>query len=206
MRKQEDTQFLLRKIKTLESRLQIAEDYAKKLETKMHGLEKQKKMLVEEERKKSESARKNVLEGKEIVIRDSLIKNFVMEVETLRKKFSKIEELEMISNDGCAPVIPLEDFDKDKILEKNKTFGINGSVIFFEHVTDKSLVAPAKILISLQPKAVIADLDYNLILLLKNSEIPVINPKDISLMMYFDFYGADRFELEKKIKEYEKSV
>lgn len=195
---------LLKKIKSLESSLEIANEYAKKLGAKAGNLERQKRMFLEEERKKNENQRRSVLMGKEIALRDELIKNLSSEVGTLRKRFSKISELEMISNDGCIPVINIEDFDKDRILEKDKALGINNSVVFFGHVSDKSQ-SSLRILITLQPKAVIADLDENAARALRNADISVIIPKKIPLRKYFDFWGADMAEFEREVKRGKKA-
>jgi len=190
----------MKKIKSLENSLEIANEYAKKLGTKVGILEKQKKLFLDEERKKNENQRRLVLRGKEIALRDALIKNFSSEVGALRKRFSRISELEMISNDGCVPVIHIDDFDKDMILDKDKTFGINNSVVFFGRVSGESR-APLRMLITLQPKAVIADLDEDAARMLKNADIPVISTKNIRIRKYFDFWGADRGELETEIRK-----
>lgn len=191
---------LANRIKSLENSLEITEEYTEKLEAKVRSLEKQKKMLYEEEKKKNDGQRKKVLEGKEVALRDSLIKNLSAEISVLKKRFSKVDELEMIGNDGCVPVIPVEDFDKDKILDKDRRFGINGAVVFFER-TSKNDISTVKILLTLQPKAVIANLDESAANMLRNADICVINPKGIYLRKYFDFLGADRAELEREIKK-----
>jgi predicted RNase H-like nuclease (RuvC/YqgF family) len=185
------------RIRALESSLQIAKDYAEKLEAKVRTLEKQKKMLADEERKKNESQRKSVLEGKEISLRDSLIKSLSSERERLRKRFSRIDELEMIGGDGCIPVIPIKKIDKDSILESDRIFGINGSVIFFGSKLGKGQPFP-RIIITLQPKAVIAELGDDESRILRNADICAISPKNISLRKYIDFLGADREEFERE--------
>lgn len=200
MEKNASEKVLMKKIKSLENSLNITNEYAKKLGAKVGILEKQKKLFLEEEGKKSESQRRIVLRGKEIALRDALIKNLSSEVGALRKRFSKISELEMISNDGCVPVIRMDEFDKDSILEKDRTLGINNSVVFFGRVSDKSR-APLRMLITLQPKAVIADLDENAARMLGNADIPVIATKNIHIRKYLDFWGADREELETEIRK-----
>ncbi len=199
MERNVSAKILLKKIKTLENSLMIAEEYSEKLESKVRSLEKQKKMLFEEEKKKSEGQRKKVLEGKEIALRDSLIKNLSTEIGLLKKRFSKVDELEMIGRDGCVPVVYVGDFDKEAILEKDRIFGINGSIVFFERVSGNVLPS-VKTLITLQPNAVIAGLDEDAVRMLRNADICVISPKDIHLRKYFDFFGADRAVLETEIR------
>lgn len=200
MEKNASEKVLMKKIKSLENSLNIANEYAKKLGEKVGSLEKQKKIFLEEERKKNENQRRVVLRGKEIVLRDALIKNLSSEVGALRKRFSKISELEMIGNDGCVPVIRMDEFDKDSILEKDKALGINNSVVFFGRVSGESQT-PLRMLITLQPKAVIADLDESAARMLTNADIPVISPKNIHIRKYFDFWGAGREELEIEIRK-----
>ncbi len=195
-RKGSSEKILLGRIRALENSLQIATEYAEKLETRVRILEKQKKTLADEERRKNESQRKNVLEGKEISLRDNLIKSLSSETERLRKRFSRIEELEMICGDGCIPVIPVKRFDKDSILESDRIFGINGSVIFFESKLGESQPLP-KIIVTLQPKAVIAELGEDASRILRNADICVISPGSISLRKYLDLLGADREEFER---------
>ncbi len=190
---------LARKIKSLENSLKISDEYAKKLEARMRILEAQKKMLMDEERKKNESQRKKIIGGREIAMRDSLIKSMAAESDRLRKRFSKIFELEMIARDGCIPVIQIEDFEREKILEKDRNFGINGSVVFFGSVSDSR--ASAKTLVALQPKAVIAELDGNIARMLENADIFVISPKSVSMSRYLEFLGMDRAEFEREIKK-----
>lgn len=174
--------------------------YAKKLGTRVGNLEKQKKTLLEEERKKNENQRRAVLRGREIELRDALIKNLSYEVGALRKRFSKIGELEMISNDGCVPVIRMDEFDRDSILAKDKTLGINNSIVFFGRVSGESR-APLRTLITLQPKAVIADLDESAARMLGNADIPVIATKNIRIRKYLEFWGADREEFKVEIRK-----
>jgi len=200
MKKNTSEKVLMKKIKSLENSLKIADEYAKKLGAKVGILEKQKKMFLEEERKKNETQRRAVLHGKEIALRDALIKNLSSEVGALKKRFSKISELEMISNDGCVPVIHIDDFDKDSILEKDKTLGINNSVVFFGRVSGESS-APLRMLITLQPKAVIADLDESAASMLRNADIPVIATKNIRIRKYLDLWGADREEFNAEIRK-----
>ncbi|MFZ3077540.1 MAG: hypothetical protein WA139_03735 [Candidatus Aenigmatarchaeota archaeon] len=203
MEKNASEKALLKKIKSLEGSLEITNEYAKKLGAKVGSLEKQKKLFLEEERKKNENQRRIVLHGKEISLRDALIKNLSSEVGALKKRFSKISELEMISSDGCVPVIRMDDFDKDSILEKDKTFGINNSVVFFARVSGESRAA-LRMLITLQPKAVIADLDESAARMLNNADIPAIAAKNIRIRKYLDFWGADRKELETEIRKFRK--
>lgn len=187
---------MARKIRALENSLNISDDYAKKLQARVRVLERQKKALIEEEKKKNERQRRSVIEGKEVALRDSLIRNMAAETERLRKMSSMVGELEMIAKDGCIPVILVDNPEKESIIEKDKRFGINGSVITINHNVGDSLAV--KTLISLQPKAVIADLDENSTRMLNNADICVINPKKVSLRKYFEFFGVDRAEFERE--------
>lgn len=200
MAKNASEKALMKKIKSLESSLEIADEYSKKLGAKVGILEKQKKLFLEEEGKKSETQRRLVLRGKEIALRDALIKNLSSEVGALRKRFSKISELEMISNDWCVPVIRIDGFDKDSIQEKDRTLGINNSVVFFGRVSGE-IQTPLRMLITLQPKAVIADLDEDAARMLMNADIPVIATKNIRIRKYMDFWGADREEFENEARK-----
>lgn len=191
---------LARKIRALENSLKISDDYAKKLQTRVRILEKQKKALIDEEKKKNEKQRRSVIGGKEIAVRDSLIRNMAAETERLKKMSSMVGELEMIAKDGCIPVILIDNLEKESLLEKDRKFGINGSVITTHKVGDHSAI---KMLILLQPRAVIADLDENSARMLNNADICVINPKKVSLRKYFEFLGADRTEFEREIKNME---
>lgn len=194
MEKNIPAKILMRRIKSLESSLKISGDYSKKLESRVRSLETQKKMLMDEEKKKSESARKNIMESREIALRESLIMNLRGELEALRKKFSRIGELEMISADGCVPVIPVKSFDRESILESDAKFGVNGSVIFFSSC--KSDPSAFRTLVSLQPKAVIADLEDGDAAILENAEIKVMPKKSVRLAKYIEFLGAKREELD----------
>ncbi len=199
MDKNANLKSMMKRIKELEGSLKIANEYAEKLEAKVRMLEKQKSTLAEEERKKSDSQRRSVLEGREIVMRDALIKNLSSEANFLKKRFSKIREMEMIASDGCVPVAQMEELDREKIIEKDKAIGISNSVVFFKRPGCGQ--DALKILITLQPKAVIAALDEDAARLLNRADIPVISPKSIRLRRYAEFLGADAAELEREIRK-----
>ncbi len=199
MEKNASMKTLAKRIRDLENSLQIVNEYAEKLEAKVGALEKHKIARAEEERKKNDIQRRSVLEGKEIVMRDALIKNLSAEVGFLKKRFSKIRELEMIASDGCVPVAQMEELDREKIIEKDKTIGISNSVVFFKRPGCGQ--DALKILIIMQPKAVIAALDGEAVRILGRADIPVISPKNISLRKYAEFLGADAAELEREIRK-----
>ncbi len=195
-----DMKTLTRKIKSLKNSLDISNDYAKKLEARVRLLNSQKKALIDEEKRKNEKQRRNIIEGKEVVMRDSLIKNLAIEVQNLRKKISKIDELEMIAKDGRIPVVQIDRLEKESIFEKDRIFGLNGAVITANHKINSH--SAIRMLISLQPKAVIADLDENTARTLIGADIYVIKPGNVSLRKYFEFLGIDRTEFEREIKRY----
>lgn len=196
MEKNISVKSLMKRVRELEGSLKISRDYSKKLEGKIRALESQKKMLLSEEREKSESQRKAVLKGREVGMRDSLIKNLLKENRDLGKKLSRISELEMIAKDGCVPVIAIDGFEKDLILEKEKSCGLNGFAVFFRKCG--SSLSAARMLVSLQPKVVIADLDESAAETLRNAEIAVVRPESVKLARYGEFLAARAADIETR--------
>ena len=188
-------------------RYEILRYYSEKLEEKVNDLEKQKQRYIEEEMKKNEKARENVLREREVKKRDILIRQLKFELgkqknfrETYEEEFKKQEELKEIEEENLIPVIILSDFTVEYVVDVNSRFDIKDKVVWIKNF--KSSIPALKALISFKPKIVLAELEDETKKRLKNSGIIVIDELKPEVRR---FYGTlNSKELEDSIKKTEK--
>ena len=155
---------LERKVRDEERRYEILKSYAEKIEDKLKALEKQKQEYIEEEMKKNDETRKKVIREKEIKTRDILIKQLHFEL-SKQKNFKNVfeeklkvqEELKCIETENLIPVILIQEFTKEVILNANKKFDIKNKIVWIKNF--KFSKQSTSIIVSLKPKVVIGDLD-----------------------------------------------
>jgi len=155
---------LERKLKESERSYEILKIYSEKLENKVKDLEKQKQEYLEEEIRKNEEARKNVIREKEIKTRDILIKQMQFEL-AKQRNFKNVfeeqlniqEEIKDIESENLLPVIIIPSFSKENILNSNRRFKIENKIVWIKNFTFSKKAS--LVLRSLKPKVVIGELD-----------------------------------------------
>jgi len=198
------------KLKALERKYEIAQEYIKKLEKRIKELEEQKKMLIEERLKESKEIRESVLKSKEIEIRDNIINNLKIELEKERKLRKQLEEkLEILEEErsievrGYIPVIKIPEFSRESIATIKEKFRIFNKVVFFEKPCRGTTVA--KYVSTLRPKIVIGDFGKEEKNILEEAGIQVIEKNSFSKLEKFKhFYAIDKNTFENILKKEKK--
>ncbi len=185
----------------------ILKMYSEKLEEKLRSSEAQTMAFVQEELKKNEKARKEILKDKEIRARDILIKQLQYEInnikntkETFIQINEKEEELKEIKNEKKIPVIIIKDFIQDNILSAHKEFGLNNQVIWFRNTRFSKQAI--KTLVNFKPKVVIGEFDDRLKKILHDNGLIVVEGIEPTIRKYYSY--VDENELEKLIEQSEK--
>ena len=194
---------LERKLKEAERSYEILKAYSEKIEDKIKDLERQKQEYIEEEIKKNEEARKNVIREKEIKTRDILIKQLQFEL-AKQKNFKNVfeeqikiqEEIKSIENEKLIPVIIIPNFSKESILNVNRRFKIENKVVWF-----KSFIfsrRASSVLMSLRPKIVIGELDKEIRDILEKRGIITIDSLVPEERKYYAAVSPEKIENEIK--------
>lgn len=188
-------------------RYEILNYYSEKLTEKVNDLEKLKQKYIEEEMKKNEKTRENILREKEIKKRDILIRQLKFELgkqknfrETYEEEFKKQQELKEIEEENLILVIILYDFTKEYITDVNSRFDIRDKVIWIKNF--KQTKPALDTLISFKPKVVLAELEDETRKRLKNAGIIVINELKPQVRRFYATLNPK--ELEDSIKKTEK--
>lgn len=195
------------KLKILERRYEIAQEYIKKLEKRVKELEEQKKMLIEERLKESKEIRESALKSKEIELRDSIIRNLKMELEKekelrrqLEEKLEALEEERIIEARGYIPVVRIPEFSRESIAMFKEKFRIFNRAVIFETPCRGTTVA--KYLSTLRPKIVIGNFGAEEKHILEEAGIHVIEKNSIPKIEKFkNFYGIDKNIFDNILKK-----
>ncbi len=195
------------RVKVLERRYEIAQEYIKKLEKRVKELEEQKKMLIEERLRESKEMRENALKSKEIELRDNIIRNLRIELEKekelrrlLEEKLEILEEERVIEARGYIPVIIVPEFSRESIAIVKEKYRIFNRALIFEKPCRGSTVA--KYLSTLRPKVVIGDFGVNEKRILEEAGIAVVEKSSLPEIEKFkNFYGIERSIFENILKK-----
>ncbi len=114
----------------LGGRVKLQGQYIGKLEGKIKGLEGRVERMGEEERKRTETARKSVLKEKEVTVREGMIKQLQWELQKERGLRRDAEKREAVGKEaagillaGKIPVYPLFDLSRESIERAEREFG-----------------------------------------------------------------------------------
>jgi predicted RNase H-like nuclease (RuvC/YqgF family) len=181
-----------RKLREKDRRYDILKVYTDKLEEKIKALERQKQTYIEEEMKKNEKVRKEIMKEKELRKREIIIKQLNFELakqkslrETYEQRLKKQQEMIDILDEGNIPVIRIKEFDKKSITDADKEFDIRNKVVWIENFKPSRLVA--RFLIKNKPKVVISEMEDDTRRFLKKYGIIVVDSIKPEMR---EFYGA----------------
>ncbi len=189
------------KLKELERKYEIAQEYIEKLQKRVKELEEQKNKLLEERLKESKEIRESVLREKEIELRDNIIRNLRAELEKekklrkmLEEKLDMLEEERVIEARGLVPIVKIHEFSREAIHEVREKYKIFNRVLYFELPCRGTGVA--KYLASLHPKAVIGDFGEEERKILEWKNVLVLNKSSLVLESFKHFMAVERNVLE----------
>jgi len=198
---------LKKKLKEEKKRYEILKEYTEKLETRVRNLEIQKQEYLEEQLKKTEEARKQVLREKEIRSRDILIKQLKFELakgksirNAYEEKLKREQELRDIKNENLIPVIMISNFTKEEIVNANRDFDIANKAIWIQNF--KFSKTAAKVLASIKPKVVIGEADKEVKDILRESRIIVVDTIEPEVRDYYASVSPK--EIEKEMRKIER--
>jgi hypothetical protein len=201
-------QVLTSKVKDLGRSLDIQKMYIGKLEGKIKDLEKTKAQMQEDQLRKSESGRRQLLENKEVSLRETMISNLHIETgelkkenERLRAEIRKRDEHTAILEEGAVPLIPVEEWSREKLAEAGRSFKAKDGLLWVRRFNQSNNAA--KFCIALHPKAVAIDCDDVTEKLLRNADITVV--KGLSPQKREFYASAPREELERASRGGERS-
>ncbi|MBN2202945.1 MAG: DUF460 domain-containing protein [Candidatus Aenigmarchaeota archaeon] len=194
-------------LKRLEHKYEISRLYSEKMEDRVKTLERQKKIYLEEESRKNENARKELLKDKEIRKLHIVIKQLQFELSKQKKlkltyedRIRRQDEVIEIQNEGLVAVVLIPDFSNDTVSRSVSEFDVTNKVVWIKDYMP--LKTSARILAKKKPKIVIAEMDDKMRAFLKKSGIMVIDSVEPEMRNY---YGAiSPKELESTMKKVEK--
>jgi len=197
----------LKRLRDWERKYDISRHYTDKLEDKVKTLERQKKIYLEDEMKKNEKVRKELLKEKELRKMDIVIRQLQFELskqkklrEAFEQRVKKQEELIGIQDEGLIAVVRIANFTKEDIMNAASEFGIENKVVWIENLKPSKTVA--RVLLKNKPKVVIADMEDKLKYFLKKYGVIVIDGVE---PMMREFYGTvSQKDLESTMKKVEK--
>lgn len=197
----------VKRLKEKDRKYEISRLYTEKLEDKVKALERQKRVYQEEEARKNERARKELLKEKELRKMNIVIKQLHFELskqkelkEAYEQMVRRQEELIGILDEGLVAVIRIPSFTKEDIMRVSNEFDIVNKVVWIEDFKPSKTVA--RTLISKKPKIVIAEMEDEMKYYLKKSGMIVINGIRPEMK---EFYGTvSPKELESTMKKTEK--
>ncbi len=202
---------LREEIEALQRKLEVAQEYIRKLETRVKELEEQKRILLRERLEESKEIRERVLRDKEIELRENIIRNLRKELENerkirqqLEKKVKLLEEEKYIEAKGMIPVIKIETFSRECLENAKNSFRVFNKVLYFyAPCRGKTL---AKYLAALKPRAVIGEFGEEEREILEENGVMVIPKDEIKdrLVEFSEFFAITTEDLEKIAKEEKK--
>jgi len=204
----EKAEELMKKLKEEKNSYEILKAYTEKLETRVRNLEIQKQEYLEEQLKKTEEGRKEVLREKEIRSRDILIKQLKFELakgKSIRKayeeKLEREQELRDIKNEGFIPVIIIPEFTKEDIVNANREIDIADKAVWIQNF--KFSKTAARVLASIKPKVVIGESDKEIRDILRQARIIVVDTIKPETRNYYAAVSPK--EIENEIRKIERN-
>jgi hypothetical protein len=198
---------LERKLKDDRQSYEILKEYSDKLETRVRNLQIQKQEYLEEQMRKNDDARKQILKDKEVRNRDIMIRQLKYQLEkekSIKKAYEekgKIDqELKDIKSEKKIPVIIIRSFSKEDILDAHRKYAINDKAVWVQDF--KLSKVAAKVLASIKPKVVFGEADKEARDILHNSGIIVVDT--IKPEMRDHYAAASPRDIESEIKKIEK--
>jgi predicted RNase H-like nuclease (RuvC/YqgF family) len=204
---EERTKELEKKLKEERERHEILKNYLEKLETRIRNLEIQKQEYLEEQMKKNEDARRQILKDRELRSRDILIRQLKFELskeKNMKQAYeekTKIEqEIKDIENEKMIPVIMIPNFTKEDIVNINREFNINNKAVWIQNFKPSKVAS--KVLASIKPKLVIGESDKETKDILNDVGIIVVDTIKPETRDYYALVSPD--DVENEIKKIEK--
>lgn len=206
--KSKSDQALTSKIRDLERSLDIQKMYIQKLETKIKDLEKSKSQMQEDQIRKSDAGRRELLENKEVSLRENMISNLHADLNGLRKENEQLraearrrDELAAILEEGSLPLVPVAEWSRESLAEADRNFKAKDRILWVKKFGQSNNAA--KFCIALHPKAVAIDCDDVAEKLLRNADITVIKGLRPNQR---EFYGAaTKEEVERAARSGERA-
>ena len=204
---EERTLELEKRLRYERERYEILKAYAEKIETRIRNLEIQKQEYLEEQMRKNEDARKQIMKDKELRSRDILIRQLKFELAKEKnmkhayEEKTKIEqEISDIENDKMIPVIMIPNFSKEDIININREFRICNKAVWIQDFKPSKVAA--KVIASIKPKLVIGEVDKEAKEILNDAGIIVVDtikPETRGL-----YAAVSPNDVENEIKKIEK--
>jgi len=191
------------KIKRLERSLEIQKLYIERLEKKVKELERAKAQLQREQLKKSEKGRREVLQRREIRLRENIIAGLQTEVSKLKrlnkkliKEIEKRDEFVQIVEDGNVPLVPVEEWSREALAVADRAYKAKDKILWVKRFVQSN--AATRYCIALHPKAIVMEPDEVTERMLRNADIAIV--KSIKPVEH-NFYGSvSRKEFEAATK------
>jgi predicted RNase H-like nuclease (RuvC/YqgF family) len=198
---------LEKRLREEKNRYDILKAYTEKLESRIKTLEIQKQDYLDEQMRKNEQARKEILKDKEIRKRDILIRQLKFELnkqksftQAYEEEHEREQELDDILDEKLLPVIIIEDFTKESVVNANREFDIADKAVWVQNF--KFSKTAAKALASIKPKVVIGEADKEIRNILRKSRIIVVDTVKPKTREHYAAVSPKK--IEKEMRKIEK--
>jgi predicted RNase H-like nuclease (RuvC/YqgF family) len=197
------TRELERKLRSEMGSHEILRDYVEKLENRVRSLQVQKQEYMEEQMKKNEDARKQIIKDKELRNRDLMIRQLKFQLEKEKsikgayEEKNKIDmEIKEIRAQRMIPVIMIPNFSKEDILDAHRKYNISDKAVWVQNFSFSKVAA--KVLASLRPKIVIGETDRETNGVLHASDIIVVGSVKPEIRSQYAAVSPEKIESEMK--------
>ena len=197
----------VKKLKDRDRKYEITRLYTEKLEDKVKALERQKKVYQEEETKKNEKARRDLLKDKEIRKLNIVVKQLQYEMskqknlrEAYEERIRRQDEMIEIQDQGLVAVVKIPNFSKEDIMRADSEFVIENKVVWIENYKPSKM--SSRVLVRKRPKVVIADMEDKTKYFLKKYGLIVVDGVMPEMRRFYATVSPK--ELESTMKKMEK--
>jgi len=193
-------QMLASKVRDLERSLDIQKMYIEKLENRAKELERAKTQMQEEQLRKTDVGRRQLLENKEVTLRENMISNLHVDLnglekenERLKAEVRKRDEHAAILEEGGMPLVPVAEWNRENLAGADRDYRAKDKVLWIRKFLQSN--SATKYCIALHPKAVVMDCDDETERTLRNADIAIIRGLVVQMR---EFYGIARREAAEK--------
>jgi predicted RNase H-like nuclease (RuvC/YqgF family) len=204
---EERAMVLEKKLKDERQSHEILKEYSDKLETRVRNLQIQKQEYLEEQMKKNEDTRRQIMKDKEIRNRDIMVRQLKFQLEkeksiknAYEEKGKIDQELKDIKSEKKIPVILIPSFSKEDVLDAHRKYNISDKAVWIQDFRLSKVAA--KVLASIRPKLVFGETDKETRDVLHNSGIIVVDT--IKPEMRNHYAAVSPQSIESEIKKIEK--
>jgi uncharacterized protein len=203
---EERSKNLEKRIRDNERSYDILKEYAEKLENRLQNLQIQKQEYIEEQMKRNEDARRQIMKDKEIRNRDIVIRQMRFQLQkeqSMKKAYEEKagidQELRGIRSEKMVPVVMIQNFSKEDILDAHRKFNLADKAVWVKNFNFSKVAS--RVLASVKPKIVFGETNKETREILNESGIIVVDGIKPEVRSCYAAVSPEKVESEIKKME-----